>query len=132
MISPCFPVQPEPSGLSTRTLLKSVFLRTYRNLYKWRDPSIDARILILKKFLCQEGCLAWRVCLPNCFRTSGCCMDVQATYEPLSKLLVSPSIDPIVVPYIIPYITPFKEFRLWLIWRACCFPGGGLHGARVP
>ena len=86
MISLCFPVQPERSGLSTKTLLKSVFLRTYRNLYKWRDPSTDARILILKKFLCQEGCLAWRVCLPNCFRTSGCCMDVQATHGGLSKL----------------------------------------------
>ena len=36
------------------------------------------------------------------------------TYEPLSKLLVSPLTAPIVVPYIIPYIiTPFKEFRLW-------------------
>ena len=37
------------------------------------------------------------------------------SYEPLSKLLVSPLITPIVVPYIIPYISPFKEFRLWFI-----------------
>ena len=37
------------------------------------------------------------------------------TYEPLSKLLVSPLITPIVVPYIFPYISPFKEFRLGLI-----------------
>ena len=34
------------------------------------------------------------------------------SYEPLSKLLVSPLITPIVVPYIINYITPSKEFRL--------------------
>ena len=40
-----------------------------------------------------------------------------ASYEQLSKLLVSPLVTPIVVPYIIPYITPFKEFRLWLIYR---------------
>ena len=38
------------------------------------------------------------------------------TYEPLSKLLVSPLIAPIVVPYIIPlYNPPFKEFRPWVI-----------------
>ena len=34
------------------------------------------------------------------------------SYEPVSKLLVSPSISPMVVPYIMPYRTPFKEFRL--------------------
>ena len=43
------------------------------------------------------------------------------SYEPLSKLLVSPLITPIVVPYIIPYMNPFKEFRLWLIYRVTPF-----------
>ena len=38
------------------------------------------------------------------------------TYEPLSKLLVSPLVSPIVVPYIISYITPFTEFRLQLMY----------------
>ena len=35
-----------------------------------------------------------------------------ASYEVLSKLLVSPLIAPIILPYRIPYIDPFKEFRL--------------------
>ena len=34
------------------------------------------------------------------------------SFEPLSKLLVSPLITLIGVPYIIPYITLFKGFRL--------------------
>ena len=37
---------------------------------------------------------------------------LELSFEPLSKLLVSPLISPIEVPHMIPYISPFKEFRL--------------------
>ena len=50
--------------------------------------------------------------------------------EPLSTLLVSPSISPIVVPYIIPYITPFKEFRIYVAHVGVSINGG--RALRVP